>query len=609
LQPTPARNSRLGRTLGSILLVVAGVCVYLVWALPSLRPRLPRGPQARALQRQAALLFLDGLLVAYGPVLVIAVVGTAVLASLHARAPTTSGTRVRLLQSRLLLLGVTVLLSSVAIEAGAAAWRAWLHHSPRLPAVASIPDDAHATNIAVPAPDLPRSLPAHDDGPAASKPGNSASPLRILVIGESSGRGEPYHPWLSVGHIVAWRLAKVFPNRPIPLDVWAEGGATLETMHNKLADLQVRPDVLIVYVGHNEFQARFSWMREVDTYLDADDESVQPVPGFFAVPAFSRFSPLCRLIGEIRETQQVDVQPPRAVTRELVDKAMCSASETGALLSDFRRRLNDIATYCESIGTLPIFIIPASNDGGFDPSRSVLRADTPRGERVAFAKSVKSARALEATDRAESVRRFRDLIDRHPEFAESHFRLARLFEQTGDWDEARTHYILARECDAMPLRCPEPFRRSYREVAARHPGVLLVDGPRVLEARSRHGILDDAFFHDAQHPNLRGYNALAEEILNQLCTRRAFGWPADKRVPVVDPDACISHFRIDSARWVDICRREAKFYHSTAYVRYDPKFRNQRAAAYTRATEALQAGWDPADAGIPGWPLPPRLSR
>jgi tetratricopeptide (TPR) repeat protein len=254
-------------------------------------------------------------------------------------------------------------------------------------------------------------------------------------------------------------------------------------------------------------------------------------------------------------------------------------------------------------------IIPASNDGGFDPSRSILNAATPKSERKAFARSVAQARALEAKDRAEAVRSYRELIERHPEFAETHYRLARLLEQVGAWDEARAHYVQARECDALPLRCPEAFRRVFREVAARHPRVLLVDGPRVLEALSPHGIVDDLFFHDAQHPNARGYAALAEEILNQLANRRDLGWPVDRPVPVVDTEACIRHFALDTPRWLSICWRGVKFFKSTAYIRYDPRFRNQRAAAYTRAAEALQAGRDPADAEIPGWPLPPRPSR
>ena len=598
VQLNPARNSKLWRTLGLVLLVVAGVCAYLVWALPPPWLRFRRGAWTRALERQAAIVFLDGLLVVYGPALIVAVVGTLSLLGLRLRA---RHSLTRLTQSRFLLLGLSVLLSFLAIEAGAAAWRAWLHHSPKLPAVASNPEKGHAATDAAPDPALPKRF------PVASAHAN-VSPLRILVIGESSGRGEPYHPWLSVDQIVAWRLKRVFPERPIQLDIWALGGSTLEAMHNKLAGLSYRPDAVIVYVGHNEFQARYSWMRDVDDDRDSGQEAAQPGPGVNAILPLSRFSPLCQLILEVRERQQVDIKPPRVVTRELVDGPVCTAAEASELLSDFRRRLTDIASYCESIGTLPVFIIPASNDGGFDPSRSILSAATSQAERKAFARSVAQARTLETTDRAEAVRNFRELVKRHPEFAETHYRLARLLEQSGGWDEARAHYIQARECDALPLRCPEAFRQAFREVAARHPAVLLVDGPRVLEAQSRHGILDDSFFHDAQHPNLRGYAALAEEILNQLGTRRAFGWPANQPVPVVDVQGCIDHFQLDAARWIQICRREIWFYQSVAYIRYDPKFRNQRAAAYTRAAEALQAGWDPAEAEIPGWPLPPKPS-
>jgi tetratricopeptide (TPR) repeat protein len=581
-------------------------------ALAPLWLRFPSGAEARALQRQTALLFLDGLLAAYGPAWIVAVGGTVVLAGLRLRARGTSSIRSRLLLARFLLLSLSVLLSFLALEAGAAARRSWLHHSPQLPVVTPNPEQVRATSVA--RPDLPTRFPAHELSPAIPTKADASgiarvSPLRIVVIGESSGQGEPYHPWLSAGHIVAWRLENVFPGRPIQLDIWAKGGATLEAMHNKLASLSERPDALIVFVGHNEFQARYSWMREVNYYGDTDQEAARPGPVANAIGPLSQFSPLCRLILEIREQQQVDIQPPRVVTRELVDRPVCTAAEADERLADFRRRLSDIASYCKLIGTLPIFISPASNDVGFDPSRSILAASTTKSERIAFARSVAQARALEIKDPAEAVRIFRELVQRHPEFAETHYRLARLLEQTGNWDEARTHYIQARECDALPLRCPEAFRQAFRELAARQPHVLLVDGERVLEAQSAHGILDDSFFHDAQHPNLRGYAALAEEILNQLGTRRAFGWPTDRPIPVVDCEACTRHFQLDAARWIQICRREVWFYQSTAYIRYDPKFRNQRAAAYTRAVGALQAGRDPAEAGIPGWPLPPAPSR
>ena len=101
-------------------------------------------------------MFLDGLLVVYGPALIVTVVGTLSLLGLRLRA---RHSLTRLTQSRFLLLGLSVLLSFLAIEAGAAAWRAWLHHSPKLPAVASNLEAAHATTDAAPDPGLPKRFP------------------------------------------------------------------------------------------------------------------------------------------------------------------------------------------------------------------------------------------------------------------------------------------------------------------------------------------------------------------------------------------------------------------------------------------------------------------
>ena len=191
-------------------------------------------------------------------------------------------------QPRLLLLCSSTLLSLGALEVGSALWRARLNRSPDL--TAAVPPSEEVTH-----PKLPNGL----QGPTPSSP-ETARPLRILVIGESSGKGEPYHPWLSVAHIVAWRLEKVFPRRSIQVDMWAMGGAMLQLMHQKLEALTYRPDVLMVYVGHNEFQGRYAWMREVDYYLDEDrvPRGASRLSGMFSL---LRFSPLCRLLDETRE--------------------------------------------------------------------------------------------------------------------------------------------------------------------------------------------------------------------------------------------------------------------------------------------------------------------
>ena len=82
-------------------------------------------------------------------------------------------------------------------------------------------------------------------------------------------------------------------------------------------------------------------------------------------------------------------------------------------------------------GALPILIVPPSNDGAFEPNRSVLAGSTDEARRQDFAREFLAARALEATDSRSAIAAYSALVRSHPEFAETHFRLAQALRSTG----------------------------------------------------------------------------------------------------------------------------------------------------------------------------------
>jgi tetratricopeptide (TPR) repeat protein len=581
-EPTPAgasRSRRFARLLGPAGLAALA---YFAWELVTIWLSWRWATFGRSVQRDIVIGFLKVLLAAYILVAASAGAGLAALVVVLTCSPGRPSRRPRL--ARLFLLCISSVISLAGLELGAAVWLSWLHRSPSLP-------KAEVKAEVQPAETLPELTTEF----RRQGPGSPREPLRILVIGESSARGEPYHPWLSVGQIVGWQLERILAGRPVEVDIRAEGGVSMEQVHQKLAGLTYRPDALIVCSGHNEFQARYSWSRNPPYYIEEQEHKAEAWLQNDAL----RISPVCRLILETLDRQRIDAIPSPVATRQLVDRPVCTAAEAAEILADFRRRLGSIAAYCERIGTLPILIIPASNDGGYEPSRSALPADVPSPAREAFAREFRHARRLEKESPSLALNAYRTLLDAYPDFAETHYRLARLLEHSGTWDEARDHYLKARECDAMPLRCPEPFRRVYREIASWHLGVILVDSERV-ETLSPHGILDDHLFHDAQHPTFRGYLALAQDLLNQLHERHAFGWPAGTPVPTIDADDCARHFRLDAAKWAEVCRRSAWFYEVTAYIRHDPWERRGRMEAYRRARELVASGKSPEQAGVAG---------
>ncbi len=354
--------------------------------------------------------------------------------------------------------------------------------------------------------------------------------IDIAVIGESSAEGVPYNRWTSVGHVLQWQLGKVFPSRKTWLQVLARAAQTLEGQELYLANLKRRPEILIIYCGHNELISRFDAGREPPYYLD------DQLPSWLAVlvERIEALSAVCSLIAETADKCRVAIPPPRFGHRALVDVPAFTPTEYKIILEDFRRRLEAIVLYAKRIGSLPVLISPPGNDGAYEPNRSVLPASMPRSERESFAQEFLAARGLEATDAEAARAAYERLIARQAGFAEAHYRYAQLLQKTGAWDEAYRHYKIARDVDGFPMRTLTEFQNVYREIAQQH-GCALVHGQSFFHAVGDHGLLNDHLFHDAMHPSFRGQIALAQAVLHELCAAKALGWPAGTAAPLIDP--------------------------------------------------------------------------
>ena len=311
-------------------------------------------------------------------------------------------------------------------------------------------------------------------------------------------------------------------------------------------------------------------------------------------------SRLSRCVSEAFDKYRL-MAPPKIVQRGPIEPPIVRYAESERILDEFGRRLEDIVSWCERIGTVPVLLIPADNQSGYEPNRSVLPVSVSQEERRAFARDWLAARSAES-DPGPAMARYRALIARQPGFAEAHFRLARLLERSGNYPEAARDYRLARDLDGFPQRCQTSFRDAYRRVAERH-ACILIDGSAELRALSPHGILGDLMINDGHHPSLCGHIALAEAVLRELRGRQAFGW-SHGTAPAIDAAECASHFGIDDQAWAKICSNVAMFYTITAAIRHEASERRQKAELYLNAAAQIAAGMHPSDLGIPGIGVP-----
>ena len=540
---------------------------------------------------KAELIFLTVLKIAYGVTASLSLLGTLVLGFLFVRRR--GGKASRPVLARGLILCIALLGSLAMAEAVCARWISWSHRSTAVP-VGGLGIDERSE----PSPRFAQSIEKIDLRSDFPDPRGDHE-IDLVVMGESSAEGVPYERWLSVGKIVAWKLQAAIPHRPIRLNVIARAGDTLEMQHRILSNQRRRPDLLIIYCGHNEFYSRLWWARNIDHYLD----DTHPGRWALLVERIERYSSLCALIRESADRCRIALPPPPDTRRGLVDVPNFTAIEYTTILTDFRRRLDELVSHAERVGALPVLILPPANDAGFEPNRSFLPPTTPRTERDAFGREFLATRQIETIDPGDAIHRYRELIARHPCFAETHYRLAHLLEQAGLWDEAYQQYVAARDLDGMPMRCPSPFQEVYREVAARH-GCILIDGQSYFHAIGRNGLLDDELFQDAMHPSLRGQIALAQAVLGALHGKHAFGWPNDSPVPVVDPAECVAHFGIDTSAWRRIALWWKGFNELMSPMRYETKLRSQKREAGIAAAAKIDAGVAPEAVGLPNVGIP-----
>ena len=177
--------------------------------------------------------------------------------------------------------------------------------------------------------------------------------------------------------------------------------------------------------------------------------------------------------------------------------------------------------------------------------------------------------------------------------------MARLLEREGSCDLAYREYVLARDLDGHPMRCPTSFQDVYRELAPRF-GAILVDGQSVLRDRHPRRLLDDDLFNDAMHPSFEGQVALAQAVLAGLREHHAFDWPGSFPAPVIELADCASHFDITTATWKEVCRFIVGFYRTTLRIRFDPSEREAKARLHEEGLRRLESGASPEMVNLPG---------
>lgn len=339
-------------------------------------------------------------------------------------------------------------------------------------------------------------------GCSASKP---AGTIRIIVVGESTVAGFPFHGQLSFARLLEHALDAGGAGAVEVVNFGRAADSSDDVRESALAALALAPDVLLVSSGHNEFQA---------SYVGALRDGIWP-----RVRAALRSLALVRA-GQQREWRTAAAEEEARSPEAVADAPFLAESEFARGAERYRANLLAIARAADRAGVRLALMTQVSNLA-VAPCASSFRQLRDPSARARYRRELMALQAAPAPEApAELARRCAAadaLIAEDAGVALAQFVAARCHAALGDDAAARSRYQAALLLDDYPNRGGARLNGMIREVA-RDCGAALVDVEAAFLASGGAAPAHELFL-DYCHPNLAGVAALARGCVATLAEK------------------------------------------------------------------------------------------
>ncbi len=359
----------------------------------------------------------------------------------------------------------------------------------------------------------------------------AAGARRVVCVGDSTCFGHPFEPPVPFPCWIEMRLAELLPKASIEVLNLGSNGFASENVLDLLDETDLAgADVLVVYVGHNEFL----------------DRNLLPIVNPFAHALRRALS--CSRLG----TVALECVRRPVDARQLVNRVKSERIRDAAFLTDaqlrrgadrYREHLERIVALATARGTRTLLVHPVADLVDTPTESSTFAATTPDAERSRFRKVLAEAMAARrgfqaeldrggalAADRiAESLRRVDELERIDAGIALCHYERGWLLLRAGRTEEAQRELVRALDEDGAPVRLTRALQEVIDEVALTY-GAIVVDPRPVLDAAAAPGLPgQNGWFIDYVHPVLRGHQLLADVILKTMASSGVLAPASDWR--------------------------------------------------------------------------------
>lgn len=327
-----------------------------------------------------------------------------------------------------------------------------------------------------------------------------AGTLRFFVLGASSSLGFPYMHNGSFVRMLKYKLQFQYPGQLIEvinLSLTAINSYTLSDFAKQIVRYQ--PDGVLVYAGHNEYYGALGVASS--SRLGRNHSLTQILLG---AKDLKLVQGLLQLADSWTSSDTAFMNPDLTLMERMATRQMVPF-QSGLFkqgVAQFDRNIGDILQRLQR-HHIPVFIGTLACN---------LKDQPPLGKQ-----------STSATD------------------AGKEYQTGRQAYALNSYEEARTHYLQAKEYDELRFRAPEEFNNIIQKYARKMDNVFLVDISGKLAASSPNHLIGNELMLEHVHPNLAGHRLIAdaffETLQNEFFTPRKI--PTGFSVPLTEYPATV----------------------------------------------------------------------
>jgi len=339
-----------------------------------------------------------------------------------------------------------------------------------------------------------------------------AGVFRIVLAGESAAKGFPQPKALSAASFLKTMLQDLVPDKSIEvINLGTTAVASFPVLGMVTESLDYSPDLVIVYVGNNEF---------FGAYGVASLHSAGRSPAVIKALRAFRWTAVAQFIDA--KLRPAAASGDKTLMETMIGQSFIASDDPAraAAARTLREFVGAMVDRCRAKGVPVVVCTPPFNERDLAPlgEPEITTRSLEESTRV---KSLIAAGAamLKANDHAGAANNAREVLKSWPHHANAWFLLGQARSAIGDESGAAKAFQSAENCDTMPWRPPSPSVEAVREAAANH-GAVLCDLIAAFRGASGGGGIGWELMDDHVHPSLRGQDLAARTIARTLAEHK-----------------------------------------------------------------------------------------